>query len=294
VSADTPPPPALEFADPRVLLDKYGLRAKKSWGQNFLISHRVYDAIVRTAVRAPDDFVVEIGGGLGTLTARLAQAASQGRVVVVERERDMVDVLRGELGQLTNVEIAEQNALELHYDALARRAGKPLAVVGNLPYQIASRLIFGMIDARATCARMVIMLQKEMADRVLAAPDTDAYGALGVMVQTYCDARSVIKAPSAAFYPAPRVDSTVIELTPLPGAQTRVPISDEKQYSALVHAAFGQRRKTLKNAMRSRWDDEAIVAGLAAAEIDGIRRGETLSVAEFARLSNLLAPVRPT
>ncbi len=288
------PPLPREFADARGLLDKYGLRAKKSWGQNFLISTRVYDAIVHTSVRAPDDFVVEIGGGLGTLTARLAHVASAGRVVVVERDRDMVDVLRGELGMTENVEILEQNALELHYDALFKQAGKPLVVVGNLPYQIASRLIFGMIDARATCARMVIMLQKEMADRVLAAPDTDPYGALGVMIQTYCDVRGVVKAPSAAFYPAPKVDSAVIQLTPLPGARTREPIDDEKKYSALVHAAFGQRRKTLKNAMRSRWDDEAIAAGLALADIDGVRRGETLSVAEYARLSNALAPMRAT
>jgi 16S rRNA (adenine1518-N6/adenine1519-N6)-dimethyltransferase len=283
-----------EFADPRALLDKYGLRAKKSWGQNFLVSTRVYDAIVHTSVRAPDDFVVEIGGGLGTLTARLAHAASAGKVVVVERDRDMVDVLRGELGHTPNVEILEHNALELHYEQLAQQAGKPLVVVGNLPYQIASRLIFGMIEARATCARMIIMLQKEMADRVLAAPDTDAYGALGVMVQTYCDVRGVVKAPSAAFYPAPKVDSAVVQLTPLPDARTRVPIDDEKHYSALVHAAFGQRRKTLKNAMRARWDDEAIAAGLARAEIDGGRRGETLSIPEFARLANVLPPARPT
>ncbi len=283
-----------EFADPRGLLDKYGLRAKKSWGQNFLISTRVYDAIVRTTVRAPDDFVVEIGGGLGTLTARLAEAASAGTVAVVERDRDMVDVLRGELGGVVNVRILEQNALELHYEALAKEAGKPLVVVGNLPYQIASRLIFNMIDVRTHCTRMVIMLQKEMADRVIAAPDTDAYGALGVMVQTYCDVRQIIKAPSSAFHPAPKVDSAVVELTPLPGGRTREPIDDEKHYSALVHAAFGQRRKTLRNAMRSRWDDEAIATGLAGAAIDGIRRGETLSVAEFARLANALPAARPT
>jgi 16S rRNA (adenine1518-N6/adenine1519-N6)-dimethyltransferase len=138
------------------------------------------------------------------------------------------------------------------------------------------------------------MLQKEMADRVVAAPDTDAYGGLGVMVQTYCDVRQVIKAPSAAFYPAPKVDSAVVELTPLPGGRTRAPITDEKEYSALVHAAFGQRRKTLRNAMRSRWDDAAIATGLTGAEIDGMRRGETLSVAEFARLSNALPAARPT
>jgi 16S rRNA (adenine1518-N6/adenine1519-N6)-dimethyltransferase len=283
-----------EFADPRVLLDKYGFRAKKSWGQNFLISTRVYDAIVRTTVRAADDFVVEIGGGLGTLTARLAEAAATGTVAVVERDRDMVDVLRGELGGVAHVRILEQNALELHYEALAKEAGKPLVVVGNLPYQIASRLIFNMIDVRTHCARMVIMLQKEMADRLLAAPDTRAYGAMGVMVQTYCDVRQVIKAPSSAFHPAPKVDSAVVELTPLAGGRTREPIDDEKHYSALVHAAFGQRRKTLRNAMRSRWDDEAIATGLGKAEIDGIRRGETLSVAEFARLANALPAARPT
>ncbi len=283
-----------DLFDPRTLLDKYGLRAKKSWGQNFLISERVYEAICRAAVPHPAEFVVEIGAGLGTLTMRLALHAREGHIVAVERDRDMVNVLRAELVETLNVEIAEANALELDYFALATRAGKPLSVVGNLPYQIATKLIFGMIEARSVCSRMVIMLQREMADRVLAPPDADAYGALGVMVQTYCDARSITRAPSTAFYPAPKVDSTVIQLTPLPGAATRVPIDDEKRYSVLVHAAFGQRRKTLRNALRSRWDDDAVSSAFTAADIDGGRRGETLSVAEFGRLSNVIGPARPT
>jgi 16S rRNA (adenine1518-N6/adenine1519-N6)-dimethyltransferase len=280
--------------DPRVLLEKYGLRAKKSWGQNFLVHEKVYEGIVRAAVREPSAWVVEIGAGLGTLTARLAAAASAGRVIAVERDRDMVAVLRGELGALPNVEIAEENALAFDYAAVAARAGKKIVACGNLPYQIASRLVFGMLDARAHLERIVIMLQKEMADRVLAAPDTDAYGAMGVMVQTWADVRRVVQAPRGAFHPAPRVDSSVIELTPLPGAAPRVPLADEARYSALVHAAFGQRRKTLRNAMRSRWDAEETARALAAAGIDGDRRGETLSIAELARLANELAPARAT
>jgi 16S rRNA (adenine1518-N6/adenine1519-N6)-dimethyltransferase len=282
-----------EVDDPRVLLGKHGLRAKKSWGQNFLVNEKVYAAIVRATVRDAADWVVEIGAGLGTLSARLADAAPQGRVIAVERDRDMVAVLRTELGARANVEIAETNALEFDYAAVAERAGKKIVACGNLPYQIASRLIFGMLEARAHLARIVIMLQKEMADRIVAKPDTSAYGALGVMVQTYADARAVIRAPRTAFHPAPRVDSTVLELFPL-ASRTRAPIADEKNYHACVHAAFGQRRKTLRNALRARWNDGDIDAALAASSIDGNRRGETLSVEEFAALANALPPARAT
>jgi len=280
--------------DVRAILERHGLSAKKSWGQNFLASDRVYDAIVRATVRSEDEQVVEIGAGLGTLTDRLADAARTGRVVAVERDRDMIAVLRADLGLRPNVVIAEENALEFDYAAVAAQAGKRVAVVGNLPYQIASRLIFGMLEARTAWSRAVIMLQKEMAERVVAEADSEHYSALSTMVQTYANVRTVTHAGSRCFYPAPKVDSTVIELTPLPGDQTRAPIDDEKRYSALVHAAFGQRRKTLRNALRSRWDDEAVAAGFAKTGIDGGRRGETLTVAEFATLANAMPNARPT
>lgn len=281
------------IADPRALLTKYDLRAKKSWGQNFLVHEKVYDGIVRAMVREPSDWIVEIGGGLGTLSARLGRAVPAGRVIVVERDPDMVRVLRGELGDAPNVEIADENALTFDYRAVAARAGKAIVAGGNLPYQIAARIIFDLLEVRTSLSRIVIMLQKEMADRVLAKPDTSAYGAMGVMVQTYADARRVVAAPRTAFHPSPKVDSSVLELVPLAGGKTREPIDDEERYAAVVHAAFGQRRKTLKNAMRARFTPDQTAQALATAGIHGDRRGETLSIAEFARLANALPPAAP-
>jgi 16S rRNA (adenine1518-N6/adenine1519-N6)-dimethyltransferase len=267
---------------PRALLDKYGLRAKKSWGQNFLVDERAYQAIVEAAAMGDGDWVVEIGAGLGTLTARLAERAA--RVVAVERDRDLAAVLRGELGAQPQVEIAEANALTFDYGAVAARAGRSVIVVGNLPYQIASPILFRLLEARAAICRMVLMLQKEMVERIVARPATAAYGAPGVMVQMYGTPRLVRRVPAGAFLPAPRVDSAIVSITPFPGGATRVPVTDEARFSRVVHAAFNQRRKTLRNAL-------AQLAGPAAfmrAAIDPQRRGETLSVEELARLSEAL------
>ena len=286
MTADAP------FPDARALLDRYGLRAKKSFGQNFLVSERVFRAIVDAAVGGDDDWIVEIGAGLGTLTARLAERVPEGKVIALERDPDMVAVLRGELGSVENVEIEAVDALRYDLAMAARWRGERIAVAGNLPYHIAAPILFRIADARAHLSRAVVMIQKEMADRVLASPGGKDYGALGVMLQTYLDAKLVVRAPPGAFVPSPKVDSAVIRLVPLPGDAPRVPIADPAHYSAVVHAAFGQRRKTLRNALRARWADTAVDAALATTAIDGIRRGETLALPEFAALAAAL-PAAP-
>jgi len=212
-----------------------------------------------------------------------------GRVIAVERERDMIDVLERELGARPNLEIQAANALTFDYAAVAARAGKRIAVAGNLPYQIASPLLFHILAARAYVARAVVMLQKEMADRLLAQPASDAYGALGVMVALHADVTPVVRARASAFHPAPKVDSTVVKLTMLAAPRHAV---DEGAYGRTVHAAFGQRRKTLRNALRSAFADAAIDAALGRLGLDGRRRGETLSTAEFAALANALEDAR--
>jgi 16S rRNA (adenine1518-N6/adenine1519-N6)-dimethyltransferase len=266
----------------RALLKKYDLQAKKSWGQNFLVDERAYEKIVDACELSPSVPVVEIGAGLGTLTFRLAQRA--GRVIAIERDRDMVAILRAELGGLANVEIAEANALTFDYTGVP---GEPV-VVGNLPYQIASPILFRLLDARARLRRIVIMLQREMADRIVAQPGTPAYGALSVMVRMAGDARMVAKVAAGAFVPAPKVESAVLRITPFAGGGTRAPVRSTDWFGRVVHAAFGQRRKTLRNALRAILDDAAIDAGLAAASIEPQRRGETLSVEEFAKLADAL------
>lgn len=283
----------MPYPDARTLLRKYGLRAKKTWGQNFLIDEHAFAGIVRAVESGPDDTVIEIGAGLGTLTARLALVA--GHVIAVERDRDMAHILRGELAGNERVEIAEANALTFDYAGVAARSDSATndparlpVVVGNLPYQIASPILFRLLDARARLRRIVVMLQLEMAERIVARPDTREYGALSVMVQSATTARLVFRVAPGAFYPAPRVASAVLRLDPVHGHTTRTPITDDGWFSDVVHAAFGQRRKTLRNALRARFASEAIEGGLGEAGIDGERRGETLSVEEFAQLSEAL------
>jgi 16S rRNA (adenine1518-N6/adenine1519-N6)-dimethyltransferase len=275
------------FPDARVLLARYGLHAKKSFGQNFLVSDRALRAIADAAVSGDDDWIVEIGAGLGTLTARIAERVTAGKLIALEPDPDMIRVLRAELGEVDNLEIEQVDAMR--YDLRAAASlGQKITVCGNLPYHLASQLIFRVIDVRDVVRFAVFMIQKEMADRIMAKPATKEYGALGVMVRTYCDVSTIIKVGAGSFVPAPKIDSTVIKLVPLANAAPRVPITDHAHYSKVVHTAFGQRRKTLRNALRAVWPDEAIDAALAATKLDGSRRGETLSIEEFGLLASAL------
>ncbi|HEX9105332.1 MAG TPA: 16S rRNA (adenine(1518)-N(6)/adenine(1519)-N(6))-dimethyltransferase RsmA [Polyangia bacterium] len=273
----------MSVPDAHALISKYGLRAKKSWGQNFLVDERAYREIVHACAAGDGDWVVEIGAGLGTLTARLA--ATGAHVVAIERERDMIEVLRAEHGGDARIELVEANALTVDYAAIAARAGRPPVVVGNLPYQIASPILFRLMETRARLARIVVMLQKEMADRIVAPPGEKAYGALSVMVRLYGEPKLVCRVRAGGFVPAPRVDSAVLRIVP-----HAAPLDvDHDRFSQVVHAAFGQRRKTLRNALSAAFDAGAVDRALAAAAIDGKRRGETLSVAEFATLTRALS-----
>jgi 16S rRNA (adenine1518-N6/adenine1519-N6)-dimethyltransferase len=284
------------FPDPRTLLRKHGLAAKKSWGQNFLIAERAYRAIVDASVGAgddwaggsPTDWIVELGAGLGTLTMRLAERVPEGKVLAVERDRDMAQVLRAELAHLDNVEVVEANALTYDLGMIARWHGGPITVCGNLPYHIASQILMHVVSAREHVQRAVVMVQREMADRLVAVPGTKAYGSLGVLVQTYADVSTVLRLGPGAFVPPPKVSSTIVRLDMLAGGASRAPIADSAHYADVVHAAFGQRRKKLRNALQARFEGEAVDAALQSLGIDGARRGETLSIAEFAALAAAL------
>jgi 16S rRNA (adenine1518-N6/adenine1519-N6)-dimethyltransferase len=277
---------APRFPDARRLLARHGLVAKKSWGQNFLVAESVFAAIVDATVTAADDWIVEIGAGLGTLTARLAARVPAGKVIAVERERTMLGVLRADLGEDPRVEIRDEDALTCDLSACARRHGRSVVVCGNLPYQIATPLLFHVLEHRHSVSHAVVMVQREVADRLLARPATRAYGALGAVVGAIADVTQVARAGPGAFVPRPRVDSTVVCVRPL--AAPRVPIADEAHYRAVVHAAFGQRRKTLRNALRAVYDEAAVDHALTATSIDGRRRGETLAVTELAVLAAAL------
>jgi 16S rRNA (adenine1518-N6/adenine1519-N6)-dimethyltransferase len=270
------------------LLRRHGLAAKKSWGQNFLVDEHAYRQIVEAAQLDRSRWAVEIGAGLGTLTWRLAERA--GRVVAIERDRDLCALLRTELGApiegLCPIELREDNALTFDYAEVARRAGGQVSLIGNLPYQIASQLLFRSLETPSAFSRIVVMLQKEMADRIVSPPGQGAYGALSVMLQQAGQVRIVCRVRAGGFLPPPKVDSAVLELVPYP--QGRVALADPGRFSRVVHAAFQMRRKTLRNALAPLAEKDALLRAFSAAQIDPQRRGETLSVEEFAALSEAL------
>ena len=278
------------FADPRRLLKQFGLHAKKSWGQNFLISDRVYRAIVDATINTASDWVVEFGAGLGTLTERLADRAPEGKIFAVERDRDLVAVLQSQFQQIEGVEILEQNALTCDLAPLAQWYGDPITVCGNLPYNIASQILVRIIDSRVHVARAVVMLQREVAERLLACPGSKDYGALGVLVQTFSDVELIVRARPGAFFPAPKVESAVVRLRLLENGQPRHAINDIAHYRSIVRLVFTQRRKMLRTTLRTAFPEEAVITAAAESELDLSRRAETLSIAEFARLANALPP----
>ncbi len=270
------------------LLARYGLRPKKSWGQNFLADRRVAERIVEAAGLQADDVVVEIGAGLGALTAGLAARAA--RVVAVERDPDLVAVLRAELQAQPAVEVAAVDALELDFAAEATRAGRPLVVIGNLPYQITTPLLFAVLaaaEAGRVIARAVFMVQKEVAERLAAPPGGKTYGRLTVMVQQLARVTPLFHVGPGAFLPPPAVASSVFRLEPR--AQPRAAVTDPGRFERVVRAAFEGRRKMLRRALEPGFGAEALAAAFAATGIDGTRRGETLSVEELAALANALA-----
>jgi len=263
---------------PSATLRRYGLRAKKSWGQCFLKEPSIVDKIVDAANPTSEDTVVEIGAGLGGLTLALAKRA--GTVYAIERDRDLVTVLRQVLVG-TSVQILEANALTFDFNTFAA----PVKVIGNLPYNISSPLLFRLLEQGRGIRDATIMLQREVAERLVAAPGTRRYGVPSVLCQQRAEVRLCFHVSRAAFHPEPAVDSAVVQLvmrsTPLVDVAT-------EPFEALVRAAFSARRKTLKNALGQVYRPEAVQAALEAAGLDGGRRGETLTLQEFGLLATLM------
>jgi 16S rRNA (adenine1518-N6/adenine1519-N6)-dimethyltransferase len=270
------------MSDARSQLRAAGLSPKKSFGQNFLVDPNISRAIATACVRDDEKnaTVVELGAGLGALTMLLAERAK--RLIAVERDRDLVPILRESMKDHASVEIVEGDAQSIDIDALFSGASMPRVLCGNLPYQITGRLVGMAIVHAQAFDRAVFMVQREVAERLGAAPSTKDYGALSVFAQAAFDVKVVRTVPPGAFFPPPEVTSAVVCLTTL-----RPPRAHETEhFRALVKGAFAQRRKTLRNAWRS-LGLEKIAAAAEAAGVSLDARGETLSVDQFAKMAAL-------
>ena len=275
--------------DPRQILARHGLAAKKSWGQNFLRDRAVLARIAAAARATAEDTIIEIGAGLGSLTAALAALEpAPARIVAVERDPDMLGVLAAELGHEPRIEIRAADAAALDFAAETRAAGRPPIVVGNLPYQISSALILGLIEAGRAGAvtRAVVMIQREMAKRITAPPGSRVYGRLTVAVTQHAEARILFDVKPGSFHPPPEVTSSVLSLVPRPSPLA--PVRDAALFDEVVKRAFATRRKMLRRALAG-FGEERAAAALATSGIDGTRRAEELSVADFARLADAFA-----
>ena len=267
------------WEDPRRVLARHGLSPKRSFSQNFLVSERAVRGIVEACALAPESHIVELGPGCGTLTVALAAACAT--VYAVERDPDMLQLLEAETDR-ARVQLIPGDAKEVDLRALA--AGGRIHVAGNLPYAITGAILRRLVEQGDWMNHAVLMVQREVRDRLVAAPDTSAYGALTVFTQQVFAIETVMHVPRTAFHPPPKVTSSVVKLTPLATARApRVP-----SFERVVRAAFQARRKTLRNALIQALGGELSDAILEAAGLDGKRRGETLSIEEYGQLSQAL------
>ncbi len=253
--------------------------AKKSLGQHFLHERGIIDKMLLAIAPKPGDRFVEIGPGQGALTFPLLDR--HGALTAIEFDRDLLAPLTAAAKAHGELRLIHSDVMDVDFGALARDiAGDGrIRLVGNLPYNLSSPILFHALDHAAAIRDMHFMLQKEVVDRMAAAPGSKVYGRLSVMLQAYCEVTALFKVPPGAFRPPPKVDSAVVRLVPRP--PERIGIADPRRFAAIVRAAFGQRRKTLRNALGG----VCTVEDMAAAGIDPQARAEQLAVADFVRLA---------
>ena len=270
------------------VLQKYNFHFQKKFGQNFLIDTHVLERIISEAGVTKDDFVVEIGPGIGTMTQYLCEAA--GAVAAVEIDKNLIPILHDTLSEYDNVEIINEDILKVDIAALAeeKNGGKPIKVVANLPYYITTPIIMGLFESHVPIESITVMVQKEVADRMQCGPGTKDYGALSLAVQYYAKPEIVANVPPNCFMPRPSVGSAVIRLTR--HEKPPVEVADEKLMFRLIRASFNQRRKTLVNGLKNASDlsfsKEQIEAAIEAIGQPLTIRGEALTLEQFAALSN--------
>ena len=276
--------------NPTAVLNKYHFDYQKKFGQNFLIDTHVLDKIVAAAGITKDDLVLEIGPGIGTMTQYLCENARE--VIAVEIDKNLIPILEDTLSEYNNVTVINQDILKVDINQIARERnnGKPIKVVANLPYYITTPIIMGLFESHVPIDNITVMVQKEVADRMQVGPGTKDYGALSLAVQYYAKPYIAANVPPNCFMPRPNVGSAVIRLT-LHGDKPVV-IKDEALMFKLIRASFNQRRKTLANGLNNSEEinlsKELITEAITELDLSPSIRGEALTLADFAALSNLI------
>jgi 16S rRNA (adenine1518-N6/adenine1519-N6)-dimethyltransferase len=279
---------------PRAILKKYGIHPVKSLGQSFLIDNNITFKIVNVSDITSDDIVVEIGAGLGVMTAMIADRAR--KVIALEIDPKLIIVLREELEHVRNVDILKQDVLTYDFSSVIQedrshdKTESKIKVVGNIPYNISSQILLKMIALREHVSSMTFMFQKEVAERITASPGTKQYGLLSVLTELYTIPSRVMTVPASCFFPKPKVDSIVLKIDVR--QQPLWKVKDEDFFFNVVKTAFSKRRKTLINNFKSSDLVQSVESDIhvlfRSADIDGQRRGETLTVEEFVRLSDAI------
>lgn len=268
------------------IIQKYGFKLTKSLGQNFLINENILNEIIEVADITKDDVVLEIGTGIGTLTSKLCERAK--RVVAVEIDKNLLPILNETLSAYQNIDIINKDILKTDINEELKSLGinQKVKVVANLPYYITTPIIMKILEENVNVSVMVLMLQKEVANRINAQHSTKDYGSLSIAVQYYCDTQIICKVPKNSFIPEPNVDSLVIKLTV--NEKRKVEIEDEELFFKLVRGSFAKRRKTILNSLtgyEDLADKEKLEKLFEISQIDSKRRGETLTIQEFAKLT---------
>lgn len=270
-------------------LKKEKFRFKKQFGQNFISDDHLLAKIVEAAEITPEDVVIEIGPGAATLTAALAEKAAQ--VIAIEIDKDLFPIIERRMADYSNFELVAGDAMKVDFDALAAKYGaKRYKVVANLPYYITTPIVMRFLEEGFRVSELVIMVQQEVADRFLANPGTKAYGAITAAINYYGSVSRAFNVPRTMFTPRPEVDSSIVKIKCYENKPFEA--DDEKLLRRVIKAAFGQRRKTLNNALKAlNLPKEELDEALKTAEIDASLRGETLSIEEFVCLSNAISKI---
>lgn len=278
---------------PREILHQYGIRPRKKLGQSFLVDVNTIQKIAAAGRFSSDDIVVEIGAGIGVLTKDIAQIAK--RVIAVEIDPQLVKILHDQFDECSNVEIHSCDILKFDISSISNNYNAKVNVIGNIPYNISSPVIFHLLSSRSAISCFTLMLQKEVVQRLVSLPDNKNYGVPSVLLQMYAGVERLFDVSADCFYPRPKVESSIIQ-----GRFREKPLfdlTDETFFRCLVKASFAQRRKMLTNNLKNaKFLEDFSVSDLKdalnSAGIDGKRRGETLSLQEFGNLSNILQQKR--